>query len=106
MPYSRFQSTIVALSIYFQCVSVCPRIQGSSVSSGCIDSSQWQHQINRCLSGVTHAYMMQTVNNYDRDVFNGDPGFVVDADPAKRQITVEFAAPGGEALNGAQCLPS
>jgi exodeoxyribonuclease V alpha subunit len=33
---------------------------------------------------------MQTVNNYDRDVFNGDIGFVTGIDPEESEMLVEF----------------
>lgn len=34
--------------------------------------------------------VIQTINNYEREVFNGDPGFVVDVRPADRTVTVKF----------------
>jgi exodeoxyribonuclease V alpha subunit len=34
--------------------------------------------------------VMQTVNNYDRDVFNGDIGFVTGIDPEESEMLVEF----------------
>ena len=34
--------------------------------------------------------VMQLRNNYDKDVFNGDIGFVKDADPAERTLVVVF----------------
>jgi exodeoxyribonuclease V alpha subunit len=43
--------------------------------------------------GITfsvHDKVMQTVNNYDRDVFNGDIGFVTAIDPEEGEMLVEF----------------
>ena len=34
--------------------------------------------------------VIQTINNYEREVFNGDPGFVTDVRPSERSLTVEF----------------
>lgn len=34
--------------------------------------------------------VMQIENNYDRDVFNGDIGFVVKLDPEEEELTVDF----------------
>ena len=34
--------------------------------------------------------VMQLRNNYDKDVFNGDVGFVADASPAERKLVVTF----------------
>lgn len=34
--------------------------------------------------------VIQTINNYEREVFNGDPGFVIDVRPSERSLTVEF----------------
>ena len=34
--------------------------------------------------------VMQLRNNYDKDVYNGDIGFVTGADPAERKLTVDF----------------
>ena len=34
--------------------------------------------------------VMQIANDYDKDVFNGDIGFVADADPEARTLTVDF----------------
>lgn len=34
--------------------------------------------------------VVQVINNYEREVFNGDPGFIVDASAADRRVTVEF----------------
>jgi exodeoxyribonuclease V alpha subunit len=38
--------------------------------------------------------VMQTVNNYDRDVFNGDIGFVTAIDPEEGEMLVEFDGRG------------
>ena len=35
--------------------------------------------------------VVQTINNYEHEVFNGDPGFVVDVNPKERRVKVEFA---------------
>lgn len=34
--------------------------------------------------------VIQTINNYEREVFNGDPGRVVAVDPVQRSLVVEF----------------
>jgi exodeoxyribonuclease V alpha subunit len=47
--------------------------------------------------GITfsvHDKVMQTVNNYDRDVFNGDIGFVTAIDPEEGEMLVEFDGRG------------
>jgi len=36
--------------------------------------------------------VIQTVNNYDKDVFNGDIGQIVKIDPQEREVTVKFDA--------------
>jgi exodeoxyribonuclease V alpha subunit len=41
-----------------------------------------------------HDKVMQTVNNYDRDVFNGDIGFVTAIDPEEGEMLVEFDGRG------------
>jgi len=33
---------------------------------------------------------LQTKNNYEKDIFNGDLGWVVDADPHECELTVDF----------------
>ncbi len=38
--------------------------------------------------------VLQTVNNYDKEVFNGDIGRVKDIDPQERELTVEFDGRG------------
>ena len=38
--------------------------------------------------------VLQTVNNYDKDVFNGDPGWVTGVDHAAGRITVSFEETG------------
>ena len=43
--------------------------------------------------------VIQGVNNYEQDVFNGDPGFVTVANPAARRIAVQFAGPTGSFLS-------
>ena len=58
---------------------------------------------------------MQAVNNYDKEVFNGDPGYVVSVDAAARRVKVQYPSSGesivaadsvitGSPLMG--CLPS
>ena len=34
--------------------------------------------------------MIQTENNYEKDVFNGDIGQIIEIDPVEREITVKF----------------
>ncbi len=34
--------------------------------------------------------VMQTVNNYDREVFNGDIGWISEIDPENREVTIDF----------------
>lgn len=34
--------------------------------------------------------VIQTINNYDREVFNGDSGFIVGVDPEERSLDVEY----------------
>ena len=36
--------------------------------------------------------VIQTFNNYDKEVFNGDVGFVVAANPRESRLTVQFPA--------------
>lgn len=36
--------------------------------------------------------VMQTENNYDKDVFNGDIGHISDIDPMEKEVTVQFDA--------------
>ena len=36
--------------------------------------------------------VIQTFNNYDKEVFNGDVGFVVAVDPRESRLTVQFPA--------------
>ena len=33
---------------------------------------------------------MQTVNNYEKEVFNGDIGWIVRIDPEEKEVTVDF----------------
>ena len=37
---------------------------------------------------------MQAVNNYDKEVFNGDPGYVVSVDAAARRVKVQYPSSG------------
>ena len=34
--------------------------------------------------------VIQTENNYDKDVFNGDIGQIVEIDPVEREVTIRF----------------
>lgn len=34
--------------------------------------------------------VIQMINNYEREVFNGDSGFIVGVDPLSRSLTVEY----------------
>jgi exodeoxyribonuclease V alpha subunit len=34
--------------------------------------------------------VIQTENNYDKDIFNGDIGQIIKIDPVKREVTVKF----------------
>ena len=34
--------------------------------------------------------VIQTENNYDKDVFNGDIGQIVEIDPVEREVTIKF----------------
>ena len=38
--------------------------------------------------------VMQAVNNYDKEVFNGDPGYIVSVDAAARRVTVQYPSSG------------
>lgn len=57
-----------------------------------------QKKLNPDQSGITHGSrtfrlgdkVMQIVNNYDKDVFNGDIGWVSSIDQKDREITIEF----------------
>ena len=40
--------------------------------------------------------VLQRTNNYDKDVYNGDTGFVEDVSMAEQMLTVRFAAPGNK----------
>jgi ATP-dependent exoDNAse (exonuclease V) alpha subunit len=41
--------------------------------------------------------VLQLVNNYDKDVFNGDQGYIVDVYPRERRLIVDFPQCGGRA---------
>jgi len=41
--------------------------------------------------------VLQLVNNYDKDVFNGDQGYIVEAYPRERRLIVDFPQSGGRA---------
>ena len=57
-----------------------------------------QKRLNPGQSGVTRGAwtfrsgdkVMQIVNNYDKDVFNGDIGWISKIDPEEREVTIEF----------------
>ena len=34
--------------------------------------------------------VIQNINNYDREVYNGDSGFIVQVDPSNRNLSVEY----------------
>lgn len=34
--------------------------------------------------------VIQAVNNYDKDVYNGDPGYVTEIDPRARRVIVDY----------------
>lgn len=34
--------------------------------------------------------MLQAVNNYDKDVYNGDPGYISEIDPKARRVVVNY----------------
>ena len=57
-----------------------------------------QKKLNPDQSGITHGSrtfklgdkIMQIVNNYDKEVFNGDIGWIAKIDPEDRELTVDF----------------
>jgi exodeoxyribonuclease V alpha subunit len=57
-----------------------------------------QKRLNPGPPGITHGAwnfrtgdkVMQIVNNYDKDVFNGDIGWISKIDPEEREVTIEF----------------
>jgi exodeoxyribonuclease V alpha subunit len=57
-----------------------------------------QKRLNPGASGVTRGAwnfrigdkVMQIVNNYDKDVFNGDIGWISEIDPEEREVAVDF----------------
>jgi exodeoxyribonuclease V alpha subunit len=57
-----------------------------------------QKRLNPGQSGITRGAwsfrlgdkVMQIVNNYDKDVFNGDIGWISKIDPEQREVTIEF----------------
>jgi len=57
-----------------------------------------QRRLNPGPSGISHGTwnfrsgdkVMQTVNNYDKDVFNGDIGWISKIDPEQREVTIDF----------------
>ena len=42
----------------------------------------------------------QSVNNYDKEVFNGDPGYIMSVDAAARRVRVRYPS------SGPPCIPS
>jgi exodeoxyribonuclease V alpha subunit len=57
-----------------------------------------QKRLNPGQSGITRGAwtfrvgdkVMQIVNNYDKDVFNGDIGWISKIDPEEREVTIDF----------------
>ncbi len=57
-----------------------------------------QKRLNPGQSGITRGAwsfrvgdkVMQIVNNYDKDVFNGDIGWISEINPEERKVTIEF----------------
>jgi len=57
-----------------------------------------QKRLNPGQSGIIHGArnfrlgdkVMQIVNNYDKDVFNGDIGWISKIDPEEREVTIDF----------------
>jgi exodeoxyribonuclease V alpha subunit len=57
-----------------------------------------QKRLNPGQSGITRGAwnfrigdkVMQIVNNYDKDVFNGDIGWITKIDPEEREVTINF----------------
>jgi exodeoxyribonuclease V alpha subunit len=57
-----------------------------------------QKRLNPGQSGITHGArnfrlgdkVMQIVNNYDKDVFNGDIGWISKIDPEEREVAIDF----------------
>ncbi len=42
--------------------------------------------------------VLQRTNNYEKDVYNGDIGFVDQVSTAEQLLTVRFGAPGGKGV--------
>jgi len=61
-----------------------------------------QKRLNPGQSGITRGAwnfrlgdkVMQIVNNYDKDVFNGDIGWISKIDPEQREVTIDFDGRG------------
>jgi exodeoxyribonuclease V alpha subunit len=57
-----------------------------------------QKRLNPGQSGITHGTwnfrlgdkVMQIINNYDKDVFNGDIGWISKIDPEEREVVIDF----------------
>jgi exodeoxyribonuclease V alpha subunit len=57
-----------------------------------------QKRLNPGQSGITRGAwnfrlgdkVMQVINNYDKDVFNGDIGWISKIDPEERQVVIDF----------------
>ncbi len=57
-----------------------------------------QKRLNPGQSGISHGTsnfrlgdkVMQTINNYDKDVFNGDIGWISKIDPEQREVAIDF----------------
>lgn len=45
--------------------------------------------------------MVQAVNNYEKDVYNGDPGYISEIDPKARRVIVNYPS----ASSGSQSYP-
>lgn len=43
--------------------------------------------------------VLQRANNYDKDVYNGDIGFVNTVDTTGQELTVRFAAPSNQGMH-------
>jgi exodeoxyribonuclease V alpha subunit len=59
---------------------------------------EFQKKLNPGPSGITHGSrtfrlgdkVMQTTNNYDKDVFNGDIGWILKINQEERELTIDF----------------
>jgi exodeoxyribonuclease V alpha subunit len=61
-------------------------------------NTELQKRLNPGESGITHGArdfrlrdkVMQIINNYDKDVFNGDIGWISKIDPEQREVAIDF----------------